>query len=167
MATGLRSYQIFASMDPEHARAVMRLLAEKAPEIFAQALAAASVALRVRPVYLRKQPFEKRADAVRRSLARVASGPVASEILAVYFLDCRKELLMEWLDGVGLAHEDGVLEADEPPQPEAAGVLEAARGFLGVDEDPDRRLLLAAFAAQPAIEWPALEAMLKELPAPQ
>jgi len=156
----MRSYQVFASMSPERAVEMMRVLAEKVPAAFAQAVAAASVALKSRPVYLQRQPFEKRAEAARRALARVTGNPVAGEVLAVYFLECRKELLVEWLDGVGLKHEEGTLEADAPPPPPEPELREAVTRFLAVDDDPDRRLLLAAFAAQEAIDWPDLDALL-------
>jgi hypothetical protein len=156
----MRNYQIFGSLSEEHALRLMRTLAEKSPGVFAQALAAASAALRARPVYLQRQPFEKRAAAVRRALARVASEPVAGELLAVYFLDCRKELLVEWLDALGLEHEEGILSADAPAQPPVAELRDTVAKFLAVDPDPDRRLLLAAFAAQAAIDWPELEALL-------
>lgn len=156
----MRSYQVFASLPPDRARAVMQRLAEEAPAVFAQAVAAAAVAMKARPLYLQRQPFDKRAEAVRRSLSRVAADPVAAEVLAVYFLQCRKELLVEWLDGVGLEHEDGTLTGDSPPEP-AKDELDGAVGrFLAGDDDPDRRLLLAAFAAQDAVEWPELEARL-------
>lgn len=156
----MRSYQIFASMAPERAIALMQALAEKQPAVYAQAVAAASAALKARPVYLQRQPPEKRAEAVRRALSRVAANPVSSEILAVYFLECRKELLVEWLDLVGLEHEDGMLKADAPPQPGEAELSQAVKRFLGSDDDADRPLLLAAFSAQDAIEWPGLEALL-------
>jgi hypothetical protein len=154
----MRSYQVFASMSPERATDILHVLNEKAPGIYVQAVAAASAAMKARPVYLMRQPAEKRAQAVRRALARVSANPVAGEILAVYFLECRKELLTAWLDAVGLEHDDGTLSDDAPEQPEKAKLDAAVDRFLGVDEDPDRALLLAAFAAQDAIEWPDLDA---------
>lgn len=160
----MRSYQIFASLAPERCQALLRTLSEKLPIVFAQALGAACVALRARPVYLQRQPFEKRAEAIRRALARVAADPIAAEVLAGYFLECRKPLLVEWLDLLGLAHAEGVLEADAPPPPDDAKLREAAGKFLGADDDPDRRLLLRAFAAQEAIDWPALDALVAEAP---
>ena len=149
-------------MTPEHAQQVMQALADESPAVFAQALAAASAALKARPVYLQRQPFAKRAEAVRRALSRVAANPVASEILAVYFLECRKQLLVAWLDALGLEHDGGTLQADAPPEPPEAELRATVDKFLAIDEDPDRPLLLAAFAAQDAIEWPVLEAALGE-----
>src|SRR5262245_2908089 len=97
----MRSYQVFAGLPPERATEILRTLSEKVPAIFAQALGAACVALRSRPVYLQRQPFEKRAQAIRRALARVAAVPVAAEVLAVYFLECRKPRIVGWREAVG------------------------------------------------------------------
>jgi hypothetical protein len=156
----MRSYQIFASMSAEQATNLLQGLASKQPAAYAQAVAAAAAALKARPVYLQRQSAEKRAEAVRRALARVTGNAMAGEMLAVYFLDCRKALLVEWLDRLGLEHEDGTLMVDAPPPPPDADLRKAVDGFLSADEDPDRALLLAAFEAQDAIEWPVLEALL-------
>ena len=156
----MRAYQVFAAMSPDRAAAVMSGLSENAPQMFKQALFAASASMNARPIYLQRQPFEKQVGAVRRALSRVAANGVAEEILAVYFLECRKELLVEWLDLLGIEHEDGILEADSPEAPEKAVLQKARDSFCGVDDDADRPLLLNAFAAQSAIDWPDLEALL-------
>jgi hypothetical protein len=162
----MRSYQVFSGLAPAHAEQVFKLLAEKAPAMFVQALAAASAALKARPIYLQRQPFPKRAEAVRRTLCRVSANAVADEVLAVYFLECRKELLIEWLDRVGVEHKDGTLSADAPPAPAEKKLREAVEAFRASGEDPDRDLLLRAFAAQDAIEWPVLDELLGVGPEP-
>lgn len=154
----MRSYQVFASMTPERAIEMMRKLKEGSPAMFRQAVDAAAVSIKARPVWMRRQPFEKRSEVIRRALARVAANAVADEVLAIYFLECRRELLVEWLDGVGLKHDDGTLEDDAPEQPKAAALESAIEKFLGASDDADRDLLLRAFAAQAAIEWPDLDA---------
>ncbi len=156
----MRPYQIFAAMAPERASEFFRTIADESPEMFAHALSAAGAALKSRPAYLRKLPFERQAGSVRRALARVAADAVAEEMLAVYFLECRKALLAEWLDTLGIDHDGGRLKEDAPESP-ADGVLEkAVAEFRGKEENPDRELLLLAFAAQASIEWPALDALL-------
>ncbi len=157
----MRSYQIFAAMSPDRAVAVMSGLSENAPQMFKQALLAASASMNARPTYLQRQPFEKQVAAVRRALSRVAANGVAEEILAVYFLECRKALLLEWLDLLGIKHEDGILETDSPVAPGKAELEKARNTFCGIDGDGDRSLLLQAFAAQSAIDWPDLEALLE------
>jgi hypothetical protein len=156
----MRSFQVFAGMSREASLAFLRTLQEKAPGTFAQAVAAASLAQKARPAWLQRQPFETRADAVRRAMSRVASNPVAEELLAVYFLECRRPLLVEWLDLLGLEHEDGSLAEDAPEPPAPEKLRDAVAKFRTGADAADRELLLRAFAAQSAIDWPELEALL-------
>ena len=157
----MRSFNVFSAMSPERALAMLKVIDKELPGVYAEALLAACVALKARPVYLRRQPFEKRAESIRRALSRVASNSVADELLAVYFLQCRKELLVEWLDTAGIEHEDGGLTADEPEAPADKKLSKAIKDFRSAADDPDRELLLHAFAAQEAIDWPTLETQLE------
>ena len=156
----MRSFQVFAAMTPERATELVTSLKEKSPGMFAQALAAAAAAMRARPVYIARQPIEKQAASIRRALARVSASPVAEELLAVYFLECRKELLIEWLDTLGIEHDEGSLKEDEPKQPSKKKLGDAVKSFRAADDDSDRELLLGAFAAQGAIDWPTLDALV-------
>lgn len=158
----MRAYQVFAWIDPDQMAALLGEVSEKAPGAYARALATAAAAMRARPNYLLKQPPEKRAQAVRRALSRVVASEMAEELLASYFLDCRKELLTEWLDALGLEHEDGLLKQDEPPCPPEEKLQDAVSTFRQGASAPDRELLLRAFAAQSAVDWPTLEALLAE-----
>jgi len=156
----MRSFQIFAAMSPEEAERMLRVLSKESPAMFRQMVDAAAVSIKARPVFLRRQPFELRAKTIRRALARVAANLVADELLAIYFLECRKALLLEWLDLIGLAHEDGTLSDEAPAQPPESELAAAVAKYRGEADDPDRELLLRAFAAQSAIAWPALDALL-------
>jgi len=159
----VRPYQLFASMKPEQARELFAALKEKAPIAWAQSIGLTAGAIKARPVFVQKQPPDRRAELIRKALSRVASDPVAEEMLAVYFLECRNELLVEWLDLLGVAHEKGTLEG-EPVEPSAEKLREAVDGFrkaaAGDADAADRELLLRAFAAQTSIDWPGLDALL-------
>ncbi len=155
----MRPHQIFAAMSPSENERIMGRIAEEAPEVFRQTVASAAAALKFRPQYLMKQPLSKRVASIRRALTRPGSDPLAEELLAIYFLKCRLDLLTEWLDLMGLDHEDGMLTGDETPCPEAALLEEKVATFRnGKDEDCD--LLLRVFAGQSAIDWPALDEIL-------
>jgi hypothetical protein len=147
-------------MPGEQCEALFTKLAEVSPETVQQTVVAAAAALRFRPKFLLKQPVAKRIASVRRALSRVGSDQLAEEILAVYFLKCRLELLSEWLDHVGLPHEEGILSDEEIATPDA-GVLEKKVGeFRSASDDADRELLLQAFSAQSAIDWPKLDELV-------
>jgi len=156
----MRAYQIFAAMTPERAYQVLDTLRESSPAVYTQAVAAASAALKARPRFLMGLAPEKRAQLMRRALARVATSELAEEVLAAYFLEARKELLVEWLDAVGVEHDDGTLKSDRPECPAREKLDAAVAKFLSGDDEPDRQLLMRAFAAQSAVDWPDLEASL-------
>lgn len=157
----MRPYQVFAEMSQEMAEQFLAGLIEGAPGPAAQALATASAAMKARPRYLARQPLDRQAAAVRRCLARVAADALAEEMLAVYFLECRKELLIEWLDATGVNHDEGTLADESPAEPKPVALKKAAAGFLKGDAAEERELLLRAFAAQSAIDWPALDALVQ------
>src|SRR5262249_1711259 len=138
----MRSFQVFAAMSPDEAERMLRVLSKEAPAMFRQAVDAAAVSIKARPVFLRRQSFELRAKTVRRALARVSANLVADELLAIYFLECRKPLLLEWLDLVGLAHEDGALKDDRPAEPPAADLAAAVEKYRGAGDHPAPHLLL-------------------------
>jgi hypothetical protein len=156
----VRAFHVFARMRPERAREVLSALREKAPGVYTQAVAAASAAMRARPRFLVAQPEDKRAELVRRTLSRVAAAELAEEVLAAYFLEVRRDLLVEWLDAVGVAHEEGTLKGADPPPPPKEKLEAALSAFLAGSDRADRELLLEAFAAQSAVDWPDLEAAL-------
>jgi len=156
----MRPHQIFAVMTPEHAETFFAQLSEKSPGMWAQCVHAAAANMKARPQYLLKQAPAKQAQSVRRTLARVNASALAEEILAIYFLEGRTELLTEWLDLLGIEHEDGVLKADAPSQPDPSDLAKHVATLREKDDDPDRLLLLRAFAAQSAIDWPALDELI-------
>jgi hypothetical protein len=158
----MRPHEIFAAMTPERAEAFFGTLSTESPAMFDQAVLAAAAAMKSRPKFLMKQPITKRVAAVRRALARVAAGPVAEEMLAVYFLECRKAVLTEWLDLIGLDHEEGTLKEPQPAQPPEAELEKHVATYLTKDDDPDRELLLQAFGAQSSIDWPMLDGLIAQ-----
>jgi hypothetical protein len=158
----MRPYQLFAAMKPDQARALLDALKEKAPIGYAQALGLTAGVMKARPIFLQRLPAERRAELARKALARVASDAVAEEMLAVYFLECRNELLVEWLDLLGVEHEKGTLQG-EPKQPTAKKLAAAVEGLRKAATDTDgadRELLMRAFAAQTSIDWPKLDELL-------
>ena len=157
MMRPMRSNEIFSQMTPDAALAFLdgSIAGAGGGD---RALGGRS-AFRLRPVFLRRQPRKRQSEWMRQALARNAFAAVAEEVLAEYFLEYHAELLGELLDAFGLEHEKGVLKepndifrrAKRPD--DLDGALPAHRGQRGVAP----RLLLRAFAAQSAIDWPDLK----------
>jgi hypothetical protein len=156
----MKPHQVFARMTPERAVEVLGQIKAKLPGVYTQAVGAACVTLHARPQFLMKQSDQKRAHYVRQALSRVVADPIAEEVLAAYFLEIRRDLLVEWLDALGIAHENGILKDEDPPQPAPEALAAAVEKFRAGEGAADRQLLLEAFAAQGAVSWPALDALV-------
>ena len=95
----MRSYQVFAQMTPERAAQVMAVLVEKSPAVYTQAVAATSAAMNARPKFLMRQAADKRANMVRRTLARVRANDLAEENdLAAEEPELTEQLHQAWLE---------------------------------------------------------------------
>ena len=147
-------------MTAERAEALLADMKQVAPGAGSIALAAAAQAFRLRAQFLRGQPRKRQAEWMRKALSRPTAAPVAEEVLAEYFLSGRKALLVELLDALETPHEDGALRDASPACPAAAELERAVAKFRAGGEPELRELLLAAFAAQSAIDWPALDAQV-------
>ena len=156
----MRSNEIFSRMTPEAALAFLNEIHETAPAVEEIALSAAAGAFRLRPVFLRRQPRKRQAEWMRQALSRTAMAAVAEEVLAEYFLEYHADLLGEWLDALGLEHEKGVLASQAPECPKPAKLAKLVEEFRKGKDSERRELLMRAFAAQTAIDWPDLEALL-------
>jgi len=158
----MRAFQIFAAMTPERTALILETIGKESPGVMIHVLQLAAATMNARPAYLQKQPFAKRAAAVRRALARVGANDAAEEVLAVYFLQCRLSVLTEWLDAVGLEHEEGILKSDRPAEPAAEELRATAEKFLSGEDPEERLLLLQAFGAQASVDWPTLDVLIEE-----
>ena len=156
----MRAHQIIAAMSQERFEALLGELNAENPEVIQGTTAAAAQVLKFRPKFLMKQPPAKRMKSVRQAISRVTANHLAEELLAVYFLKIQLGLLTEWLDLMGLEHEEGILTQDEAPCPDAAELQTKVDQFLAAGDEEDRELLLRVFSAQAAIDWPALDEIL-------
>jgi hypothetical protein len=116
----MRSNEIFSRMTTEEAERFLVEVRSEAPDVAKLALDAAAGAFRLRPEFLRRQPRARQAEWMRRALGRRVGAALAEEVLATYFLEHHRELLVELLEALGVEHEEGRLKQDVPACPARA-----------------------------------------------
>jgi hypothetical protein len=155
-----QSTDVFRSMTDEEAEALFREMRDELRPLYKQAERVAADTLRLRPVYLGKQPLPKRSRLMRKALALKPNAESAGEILAAFFLERYGDDLAELLGALGLEHEDGVLKDQAPEAPAKTKLKKVAKEFPQGENALLRGVLLRAFAAQSAIDWPDLDALV-------
>ena len=155
-----QSTDVFKTISAEEAQAFFGEMRDELRPVYKQAERVAAATLRLRPVFLGKQPFPKRCDMIRKALALRPNADASAELLATFFLERYSKDVAELLDLFGIEHEDGVLKDQAPKAPTKAKMKKAVQEFPTGDHALMRGILLKAFAAQSAIDWTDLDAML-------
>jgi hypothetical protein len=155
-----QSSDVFRSMTDEECTALLTEMRDDVRPLYKQVENMAASTLRLRPVFLGKQPFPKRCQMIRKALALKVNSEGSGEVLAAFFLEKHAEDVSALLDAFGIEHEEGALKDSAPAQPDAKKVKKVAADFVKGDKAVIRGVLLKAFAAQSAIDWPDLDAIV-------
>jgi hypothetical protein len=134
---------------------------EEAIEQQAEALLAIASHLRFRPKTVRTLPLEKRV----RYLAGLpsVSDSIAGRVLVSYHLAHQRPMLGAFLDGLGIAHDNGVLATEELEPPTVEKLKEASAALQAQFPKDDVELYLLTLLAQDPATWGGLAEVLEAL----
>jgi hypothetical protein len=158
-----RSIDVFRSLSDEEAQALFGEMRDEIRPLYKQAEMVAANTLRLRPVFLGKQPFPKRCGMMRKALSLKHNEEAAAELLAMFFMERYAEDVAALLDLLGVKHDEGVLQENAPKEPTKKKLTDAVAKFTAEGNAAMRGILVRAFAAQSAIDWPKLDSMVFDL----
>jgi hypothetical protein len=131
---------------------------EHSGEQQAEAVIAIAQHLKFRPKSAASLPVEKRT----RYLAGLpsVSDLVASRLLVAYHLATQRPMMGRFLDALGIAHEEGLITAEEVARPERARLEEAATALRQEYPEQDVELYFATLVGQDPETWGDLQALV-------
>ena len=115
----------------------------------------------MRPVFIERKPRPERYAWLKDALGRKQNEGVAAHLLQIWFVGQQTQLLCDFLDGLGIKHdENGTMEEMPPPPPRTA--LEPVIDALFKKHDHDVvRVYLQSFQALDEKGWPSLAELLE------
>ena len=150
-------------MSPALALDILTYTHETDKPLYQASLNAVADARKLRPAYLKRQPRSHQHEMMVATLARPAMEVVAGNLLRVWLLKKHKQMLIDFLDGLGIAHEEGVVE-QLPPTMDDAKVRAAVDGLIAKHPPEAVAVYLHAFNKMNEVEWPNLKTMLDSDP---
>lgn len=108
--------------------------------------------LKFRPQAIRKLPLQKRAQRARIILQRGGQANLCYEVFGSYLMATCKQLVVDFLDGTGVEHEEGMIQDTARDKPDPAKVAGVVRE-LDAKYDPDDVTLYLSLAAE---QWPTV-----------
>jgi hypothetical protein len=155
----LSSHELFGFMSPALALEILTYAFDNDKPLYRATLAAVAEARKLRPVFLERQPKPQRHAAMLTMLGRPGLDLIATNLLHAWLLKKHKPMLADFLDALGVAHEDGVVEK-LPPAAEDAKLRAAVDILLAKYPAEAVAVYLHAFNKMNEVEWPNLKAML-------
>ena len=128
-------------------------------ELYRGAITIVAETRKVRPVFLERQPRVERYAAMRAVLSRPVATMAADNLIRNWLLKKHKTLLIDFLDALGIKHEQGVVEK-VPETMDDAKVKQAVDALLAKYPHEVVALYLHAFNGMDDAHWANLDEML-------
>lgn len=106
----MTSHDLFAAMPAALANQILEDTMVEDKPFYRGVLDTVAQARKVRVVFLERQPRTERHQTVAATLARPTMEMAASNLLRTWFLKRQSTLLTDFLDGLGIKHEKGVVD---------------------------------------------------------
>src|SRR5208282_5337791 len=156
----LKSYELFGFMSPALANDILAFSHESDKPAYKATLAAVAQARHVRPVFLERQPRSQRHIAMVATLARPALDAVAGGLIRAWLLKQQKAMLVDFLDALGIKHEDGVVE-NLPAEMDDTKLKSAIEALLAKHLPEAVAVYLNAFNEMNGAHWANLKTLLE------
>jgi hypothetical protein len=159
----MTSSELFAAMSPELAGDVLEFNHTTERNLYRAALEAVAQARKMRAKFLERQPRAERHAMLIGSLSRSGLAVAADSLLRNWLLKKHTLVLQDFLNGLQIKHENGVVE-DLPKAVEDDALKAAIEQVLAKHPHEVVAVYLQAFNAMNAESWANLETLLASDP---
>ncbi len=157
----LTFHELIGFMSPKMANRILEDTQANNREVYRALVASMAQAQKMRPVFIGRQPKERRHKSFVQMLSRAGSEEHAGNLIRGWLFKEHKDVLTGFLGKLGIKHEEGMV--DDLPESISDDALNAAVDLL--IEKYDRELVavyLTAFNASNENRWGNLDALLAE-----
>jgi hypothetical protein len=154
-------HEIFGKMSPGFAAQIFSYLHEKEKALYKATIEALAKPKKIRPVFVERKPRNERHAWMKEALSRKQSDSVSAQILQIWLVGEHSKLLCDFLDGLGIKHDENGTVDELPPAPDKATLLPVIENLLGKYDQELVAVYLQAFQALDENGWPALGEVLQ------
>ena len=147
-------------MSPALANEILNFAYESDKPAYKATLNGVAQALRVRPVYLERQPRTQRHTSMTQMLSRPALEAVAGSLLREWLVKKHKTMLVDFLNALEIKNEEGVVD-DLPATMDDAKLKGAIETLLGKYPHEAVSVYLNAFNDMNQANWANLKTLLE------
>jgi hypothetical protein len=156
----LTSHELLGFMSPALALEILLYAYEEDKALYRATLGAVAEVRKVRPVFLERKPRVERHNLMLASLSRPTLEMMTANLIRAWLLKKNQPMLIAFLDALGIAHNEGVVE-NLPETVEEAKLRSAVDVLLEKFPREAVAVYLHAFSDMNEVNWPVLTSMLE------
>jgi hypothetical protein len=157
----LSFHELIGFMSPKMANRILEDTQANNREVYRALVASMAQAQKMRPVFIGRQPKERRHKSFVQMLSRAGSEEHAGNLIRGWLFKEHKDVLTGFLGKLGIEHEEGMV--DDLPESISDDALNAAVNLLIEKYDLELvAVYLTAFNASNENRWGNLDALLAE-----
>jgi hypothetical protein len=159
-----KPYEIFASLPPAVAEQLFTFIQEQEKPLYKATIDTLAKQRKLRPVFVERKPRADRHLWMKDMLGRKLNESVSAHLLQMWLVGAHAKLLCDFLDGLGIEHDENGTIENLPPAPTKEALTKAIDPLFEKHEPAVVAVYLNAFQALDEQGWPTLAELLTEDP---
>jgi hypothetical protein len=147
-------------MPPAACSAILADLHENEKQLYRNLIENLAVQRKLRPVFVERKPRDERFAWIKEALGRRQNESIAANLLQIWLVNRHSAMLCDFLDSLGIKHDENGTVDHIPPQPEKPALENAVRLLLEKYDPAIVSVYLHAFQALDDTGWPLLEEII-------
>lgn len=158
----LKTNEIFSRLPDPVADQLFNYLQKEQPNLVSIVVDTLAREQKLRPVFVQRKSDADRRAWLKKGLGQNRHAGDAAHLLQIWLVGAQAKLLCDFLDGLGIAHDENGTIEDLPAAPEKAKLAEVVEQLLTKHDPATIAVYLHAFQATDEKGWDSLEQLLKE-----
>ena len=156
----MNASEIFQHLSPGLAEQTLAYLNTAEKPTYKVAIQTLAAQRKLRPVFVERKPRQERHTWMQAALARPANEQIAANLLQMWLMGAQAPVLCDFLDALGIEHDEHGGIEDLPAAPDAVRLQVAVDGLLTKHPAEIVAVYLQSFQTMDIAGWPALADLL-------
>ena len=157
-----KPHDIFAQIPPAVAEQLFTFLIEREKPLYKATIETLAKQRKLRAIFVERKPRAERHVWLKEALGKKANESIAAHLLQIWLVGGHAKLLCDFLDGLGIKHdENGTIDA-LPPAPAKEDLAKSIDALFAKHDPAVVAVYLHAFQALDENGWPTLAELLVE-----
>jgi hypothetical protein len=156
----MKCYEIFSKLSPELTNEIFAYLLEFEKPVYKAMIQNIASRRKLRPVFIERKPKNERHHWLQQALSLKSADDITLQVLQIWLLGAQRELICEFLDSLGIAHDGKGVVENLPAAPSRERLNDTITRLLEKRSPEVVAVYLHAFQAMDETGWSVLDEAL-------